>query len=61
MLGNSEEIHPRPSVGHIHSPVLVFIKVNVSTKVSKFIRIVSMGQDVPRAIKWITKGKQNFN
>ena len=46
VLSHRVEVHgPRVEVRGVGRPVLIFIKMNVTTKVTKLIRIVGMGKN----------------
>ena len=55
MLSHSVEVHPHVEFSGIWSPVFILVKVNVSTELTKLVRIVGMGQDQPRPVERITK------
>ena len=54
VLGHSEEIHPGLQLRGVGSPVLVLVKVNVSTELGKLVRIVGVGEDQARSVERVT-------
>ena len=54
VLSHSEEIHPGLQLSGIRPPVLILVKVNVATELSKLVRIVGVGQDQTRTVERVT-------